>query len=38
MPRDNYFRLVFKILSVLYTALKAGERISAAELTAEALV
>ena len=35
MPRDDYFRLVFKILSELYTALKAGERISAAELTAE---
>ena len=38
MLRDNYFRLVFKILSELYTALKVGERISVAELTAEALV
>ena len=37
MPRDDYFRLVFKILSELYTALKAGERITATELTAEAL-
>lgn len=37
MPRDDYFRLVFKILSELYTALKAGECIDAAELTAEAL-
>ena len=37
MPRDDYFRLVFKILSELYTALKAGERIDIAKLTAEAL-
>ena len=37
MPRDDYFRLVFKILSGLYRALKAGERINATELTAEAL-
>lgn len=37
MPRDDYFRLVFKVLSELYTALKAGGRITATELTAEAL-
>ena len=37
MPRDDYFRIVFKILTELYTTLKAGERISATELTAEAL-
>lgn len=37
MPRDDYLRLVFKILSELYTVLKAGERITATELTAEAL-
>ena len=37
MPRDDYFRIVFKILSELYTALKAGERIDVTELTAKAL-
>lgn len=37
MPRDDYFRLVFKVLSELYTALKVGERIDVAKLTAEAL-
>ena len=37
MPRDDYFRLVFKLLTELYTALKAGERIDVAKLTAEAL-
>ena len=36
MPRDDYFRLVFKILSELYTTLKAGERIDVAKLTDEA--
>lgn len=36
MPRDDYFRLVFKILTELYTALKAGERIDVAKLTDEA--
>lgn len=37
MSRDDCFRLVFMILTELYTALKTGERISATELTAEAL-
>ena len=37
MPRDDYFRIVFKILSELYTALKAGERVDVIELTAKAL-
>ena len=37
MPRDDYFRLVFKVLSELYTALKAGERIDVTKLTAAAL-
>ena len=37
MPRDDYFRLVFKVLSELYTALKAGECIDVTKLTAEAL-
>lgn len=36
MPRDDYFRLVFKLLTELYTALKAGERIDVAKLTDEA--
>lgn len=37
MLRDDYFRLVFKVLSELYTALKAGECIDVTKLTAEAL-
>ena len=37
MPRDDYFRLVFRVLSELYTTLKAGERIDVTELTSEAL-
>ena len=37
MPRDDYFRLVFKVLTELYTALKAGESVDVTELTAKAL-
>lgn len=37
MPHDDYFRLVFKVLSELYTALRAGERIEVTKITDEAL-
>ena len=37
MPRDDYFRLVFKILSELYTALRTGERVAITCISAEAL-
>ncbi|EEU03778.1 YjcQ protein [Eubacterium saphenum ATCC 49989] len=37
MPRDDYFRLVFKVLTELYTALRTGERIEVTKITDEAL-
>ena len=37
MPRDDYFRLVFKVLSELYTALKAGEGVDVTRISASAL-
>ena len=37
MPRDDYFRLVFKVLTELYTALKAGESVDVAHISAKAL-
>jgi hypothetical protein len=37
MPRDDYDRIVYVILSELYRCLKAGERIAPVELTPEAL-
>lgn len=37
MSRDDYFRLVFKILTELYAALRTGERVDIARISAEAL-
>lgn len=37
MSRDDYFRLVFKILTELYTSLKAGENADATHISAKAL-
>lgn len=37
MPRDDYFRLVFKVLTELYTALKAGESVDVTHISAKAL-
>lgn len=37
MSRDDYFRLVFKILTELYTTLRTGERVDITCISAEAL-
>ena len=37
MSRDDYFRLVFKILTELYAALRMGERVDITCISAEAL-